>query len=351
MEDAQLTELPGSIDLTPPTACVNCNSSDVVKGYSSPLCADCRQAFIKYPIPLPIKLFAIAVGLVLVFALFSLPKNLSTGIHLERGKRFEEKKQFLSAQREFNKVIKTMPDNLEANAHLTIAAFYNLDLTTFYTAMEKIAGKRYEKSELLGQVNVVIKEAEDLIPDTALANMINSYSDQTGGVPDSAYAGYLKQHSSNLYGYLAYANSLYDKGAFKTCDSVLKQVFNITVSCLPALQLQSSVHRKLGNLEASIKACEKILEINQEAPYAYCGMARTYLKQQKNELGLKMAMQGMSIDSSDAYSMATLALAYHVNNMPVKRDALLKALQAKGDSGALYYRQHVVDIIDQKESL
>ncbi|WP_205508481.1 hypothetical protein [Longitalea arenae] len=128
-------------------------------------------------------------------------------------------------------------------------------------------------------------------------------------------------------------------------------MFKINVSCLPALQLQAAVQRKLGNWDESIKACEHILDINREACYAYSSMARTRLKQKKNQLGLELAMQGMSIDSSDAYSMATLALACHINNLPAKRDALLKALQAKGDSSALHYRQRALDIIEQKESL
>ncbi|WP_205508480.1 hypothetical protein [Longitalea arenae] len=186
MEDTQQTEQPGSQESTAPAGCANCNNVNVVPGYSTPLCAHCRQVFIKSPFPLPVKLFAIGVGLVLVFALFSLPKNLSLGIHLERGKRFEEKKQFMSAQREFNAVVKTVPDNLEANIHLTITAFYNLDFVTLYTAMEKISGKRYENNELLGRVNVIIKEAEDLIPDSSLSKIISSYPEQNGGVPDSA---------------------------------------------------------------------------------------------------------------------------------------------------------------------
>jgi hypothetical protein len=41
------------------------------------------------------------------------------------------KKQYVSAQREFDEVLQVVPGNLEANAHLMIAAFYNLEIGTF----------------------------------------------------------------------------------------------------------------------------------------------------------------------------------------------------------------------------
>ena len=124
MEENQLTTAPESNDAK---GCVNCGNSNIEEGYPTALCSDCRQAFIKYPIPFGIKIFAAAVGVVLVLSLFTFPKHIAMALHLERGKRFEKNHRYKAAQQEFGEVIKKLPDNAEAAGRMAIAAFYNMD--------------------------------------------------------------------------------------------------------------------------------------------------------------------------------------------------------------------------------
>lgn len=347
MEDNKLSENTGAGD---PAGCINCGNSRVVEGYPTRLCADCRHSFIKYPIPLGIKAFAAGVGLVMIFSLFSFPRNLSSGIHLEKGKKFEQKKQYLSAQREFSQVLKMVPDNLEANAHLMIASFYNMDFETFSKAMEKTSGKKSDDQELVGRLNVLIESAYDYFPDTTLTNMIIQSGKQVAAVPDSVYLHYLKENPHNIYGLYAYAGVLYNKDLTR-CDSVLKLLLDVDVSYTPALRLLTGVQRSQEKWDESIQTCYKILEINKEAGYAYAAMARTYLKEKLNDKGLKMALQSVETDKADPYNQSTLALAWHFNSQPAKRDAILNALKAQNDSAANYYWQYAQDIIQQKEKL
>jgi len=343
-------QLPANNGTDEPAGCINCDSSHVEEGYPTRLCRDCRQSFIKYPIPLSIKLFAIGVGLVVLFALFSFPRNLSLGIHLEKGKKFEQKKQYLSAQHEFATVLKKVPDNQEANAHLMIAAFYNMDFETFSKAQEKLAGKNFDDQELLGRLNVLVESVYDYYPDTALANLIIKSGQQVADVPDTVYLNYLKENPRNIYGLYAYAGRLYNKDIVR-CDSVLKLLVEIDVSYIPALRLLTGVQRSQEKWDESIQTCYKILEINKEAGYAYAAMARTYLKEKLNDLGLKMAKRSVETDKSDPYNRATLALAWHFNAQPAKRDAILNELKMQQDSASHYYWQYALDIIQQKEKL
>lgn len=347
MDETQLTEHSGSGEST---GCVNCGNNNVVEGFPTRLCADCRQLFIKYPIPLPIKLFALGVGLILVFALFSFPKNLSLGIHLEKGKKFEQEKKYISAQREFASVLKTVPGNQEANAHLMIAAFNNMDFETFITAQEKLAGTNFDDEGLLGRLNVLVEAAYDYFPDTALTNMIMEVEQHGDTITDTLYLAYLKKYPRNIYGLFSYAGALFSKDHAR-CDSLLKLLLDIDVSYVPALRMLAGLQREQEKWDESIKTCNRILQINKEAGYAYAAMARTYLKQHKNDLGLKMALQGVETDNSDPYNLSTLAIAWHYNTQSSKRDAVLNELKARNDSASLGYRQFALDVIQQKENL
>jgi len=86
-------------------------------------------------------------------------------------------------------------------------------------------------------------------------------------------------------------------------------------------------------------------------PYPYAIKARIFLKQKKGAQALELAAKSVAIDQNDAYSNATLALAYHFNNMPAKRDALIKQVKASKDSSMIDYMQYAIDIIEQKRKI
>jgi hypothetical protein len=91
------------------------------------------------------------------------------------------------------------------------------------------------------------------------------------------------------------------------------------------------------------------MQINKDVPYAYAVKARIYLKQKKDALGLELATKSVALDKTDPYSNATLALAYHFNNMQAKRDTLIQQVKASKDSSMIEYMQYAMDVIEQKE--
>ena len=106
-----------------PKGCAGCNHPVIEHGYPTPLCRDCRDNFIKFPIPRVIKLFGAVLGIILLYAMSGVPKNLATGIHYERGKEAIEKENYFTAQRELTTVIDKAPSFLEAKEYLAIASF------------------------------------------------------------------------------------------------------------------------------------------------------------------------------------------------------------------------------------
>src|SRR5215212_8022139 len=101
--------------------CASCKTALSHQYYKVPLCTDCRNNFIKYPIPVWIKAFGIGVLLLMVFSLSQLSKNLTTGIHLQRGKEAAKQHNYLTAQHEFEQVVKKEPEYAEGQGHLLLA--------------------------------------------------------------------------------------------------------------------------------------------------------------------------------------------------------------------------------------
>src|ERR1700750_2002622 len=85
--------------------CMSCGNPEILADYPTPLCQDCRTRFVRFPIPMWIKIFAGAIVIVLLFSLFTLAKNISLGMHLERGKKAEKEKKYLTAQQNFEEVV------------------------------------------------------------------------------------------------------------------------------------------------------------------------------------------------------------------------------------------------------
>ena len=115
------------------SGCASCGHTIIEPGYPTPLCKDCRTKFIRFPIPLPIKIFAGAVALALLVSMYRLPGNFSVAVHYKRGTAAVKNRNYLTAQKELGKVIKRLPGYDDAKEYQAIAAYYNQDLSTFVT--------------------------------------------------------------------------------------------------------------------------------------------------------------------------------------------------------------------------
>ncbi|AEW02894.1 hypothetical protein A4D02_02585 [Niastella koreensis] len=347
MENNQLPENPGSAE---PKGCINCGSRLVEEKFPTRLCSGCRELFIKFPIPLGIKLFGTGVGLVLIFAMFSIPKNFMLAKHLEKGKQYEAKKQYKSAQREFSDVVWEAPDNLEANEHLAIAAFYNLDLERFIKTVDKMQGKKVEDEALYNQLSDLVTRAKSFYPDEELGEVLMKYNKKKE-VPDSVYTNYLKEKPDNGFALYSYAGILYGRNNLVGADSIFQRLLAVDAQHPFALRWMATIARQRGQLQESAQYCNKIIEINKEAGYAYASLARTRLKENKLAEGLQMAQKSVDIDKEDSYNEATLAIALHMNKQSAKSNDVIMELKQRKDSSVTGDLQFAMDVINQKDSL
>lgn len=330
--------------------CVHCDNPQIVEGYPTHLCHECRRKFTRYPIPLWIKIFAGSVLITIFFTLFTFPENLSVAVHLERGRDAERQNRFLTAKKEFLQVLQRQPNNVEAKGYLMLASFYNEDYDGFFKYSEELQGSDFGNKELLARLNDATGQFPHYYPDHDLAELMENTDSATLTMPDTTLANFLIGHPENVYGLYTYASQLYDVENYKACDSVLEKLLQTDIVYQPALRLMANSKRQSGDYEGSLEYCRRIIEINRESAYVYANIARTFLKQKKDKEGLEMAQKSIALNDTLPYNIATLALAYHFNKERVKRDLLINQMKKKSNPSSAVYYDYVIDVINQKES-
>lgn len=325
--------------------CSQCGAPDILHGYPTPLCTDCRQGFIKYPIPFLIKLFGGGVLLVVIYCCFSFPSDLSLGLHIERGKRAEEQKKFLTAQKEFTNAANKMPNDIELQCHLALAAFNNMDLSAFSVIAEKLVGKTISNDQLYKKVDDAMAKFNSYVPKDSMIDLMKVHHNN---IPDQSFKYYLQKHPDDIYAHFSYASILFDQNRFKPCDSILKNVFKIDEGYFPALRLMASLKREMNEFDSADKYCDDLLNINNEAGYAIASKARTRLKQKKDDEALQLALQSVETDQLDPYNTATLILAYHFNGEIIKRDALIEECRTNYSEATKEFVAYATDVISGK---
>ncbi len=333
----------------PPKVCANCGDPNIDEKYPTPLCSDCRQKFIRFPLPLWIKVFAGAIAVILLFSLFKLPKNISLAVQLERGKKAEKQKKYFTAQRDFEEVVKKVPDNIEAEGHLMIASFYNQDFAAIGTAFKKLEGKNIEDKELYETLDELANKAASYVSNDSFQNFQKQYVDQSITIPDTAYQSYIHRNPDDIFAITEYASRLFDEKSYTVCDSLLQQALKKDNEYFPALMIMASLKREQGKNDESLIYCDRILSVNRESVYGMASKARTYLKQKKDKEALDLAQKSYTLNSKNGYALATLILAYHFNNKTTERDELISKAHSNTDSSQLYQLKYAIDVIDKKE--
>ncbi|RKR81599.1 hypothetical protein BDD43_1748 [Mucilaginibacter gracilis] len=327
------------------SGCVNCGNPQIVEGYANALCKPCRDGFNKLSIPLWVKLFGAFVLLLFVVAIFEIPTNFSTALSLAKAEKAEKEGKYLTSQRELEKIIDKAPDAIEIPGHLLIAAFYNLDYKTLGQMARKLTGKTFEDTALVHQINYLESKANNYFPTDSFMVVAKPYNAKFDAIPESVYKQYIDKNPADLFARYNYAAKFFDTDK-KKCDSLTDRILAIDPEYIFALQLKTSVKREIKQLDSSLYYCDKMVAINHELPLALSTKARTILKQGKKAEGLKMAKSSYGLNYKDGYTIATLALAYHLNGNTTERDALIA--KTDRDSSDLGYMQYTKDVISGK---
>lgn len=339
MEDIQTNEGKGG-------GCVNCGHPIISNEGPTELCAECREKFIRFPIPLWIRIFGGVIAVAFLFALLKLPKNLSFGLHVEKGKKAILQKNHLTAQKELEAANAIFPDNFEAKANLMIAAFYNSDLKTMSESFTAISEKKIEDNDLFATLQNIVNKANAYFPKDSLTALAEKYG-SIDSIPMKELMAYQSKNPDDVFLRSFLADKYFSSKQYAQCDSMLNGILELNSEHMPSLSLKASLKRTMNQLDSSLTYCDKALAINHEYTYMISSRARTLLKQHKDAEAFELATKAYKMNESEYYSLATMALVCHFTNKTKERDAYIK--KASGDSSAMGYMQYPLDVINGVE--
>ena len=332
-----------------PGGCINCGHPVVVPGYPNALCADCRQRFIKFPIPNWIKIFGAAIGLIFLFSLYKIPRNISLGIHFEKGKTAITEKKYLTAQRELEIFLKKVPRNLEARCYLLIASFYNEDYETSGKMFEQLKDQNIEDKDLVSQVEQTLQFGQPYFANEKFSALLKEYDNDVMKIPRQRVKNYLDSNKDDIYAATTYVQITGIEDKQVNSDSILTAILKLNPDYTPALFLASAQNRLNKKFEASIENCDRMLNINKESPAAFASKARTLLWMKKDKEALENATAAVDLDPHHPYMEATLLMAYHFNQKQKEEEELRKKMAANKDSIAIETYKYAFDVISGKE--
>jgi len=326
--------------------CVNCGSSWIEKEFSTPLCADCRKAFIKFPIPPLIKIFSVIIIALVLWGMTRLPDNISMGVHEIRGEKAFEDRQYLTAQKEFKSVVDKLPDYTDAKINFALASFYTQDYESFIEQVNELEGKMIEDQSLYNKLSDAMTRMEKYVPSDSFLVLRKTYADSAGNIPLAEMQKFVSANPDDEYAAIFLASDLFNNKNYKSSDSILSDVLKKDPDHFAALSLMAALKRESDQFDESIAYCDKILSLNKESVYAMSSKCRTFLKLHKDEDALKLAMEADKIIKDDSYNLATLALIYHFANKTKERDEAMA--KVKKDTSATRYLEFANDVISNK---
>jgi tetratricopeptide (TPR) repeat protein len=326
--------------------CVHCGSPWIEKGFPTPLCADCRKAFIKFPIPGVIKIFFLIIIAVVLVAMIRLPDNISLGVHQVRGEKAFKNRQYVTAQKEYKSVVDKLPNYMDAKINLTLASFYAQDFGSFVALIGQLEGKMIEDRDLFGKLSYVMSQMEGYVPSDSFLSMRKTYADSAGNIPLAQMQKFVSGNPDDEYAAISLATDLFNNKTYGSADSILLNVLQKDPNHFGALSLMAALKRERGQFDESISYCDRLLSLNKESVYAMSSKSRTLLKRHRDDDAFRLAMEADKIIRDDSYNLATLALIYHFSNRIKERDEAMA--KVRKDTSAATYLEFANDVISNK---
>lgn len=313
----------------PDDLCTHCHNKKYLKGFPNKLCKDCREAFINYPIPKWIWLFAGGILLVMVISTLRLPKSFSAALNLSRAETAMEDHRYYTAQRELTQVLKVFPDNPTINAKLLIASAYNWDLNTTRTVYDKIVNKTFDE-DVLQQIELALLNFDNIFPnDSTLVPRI----DQVQTNADSLKLLFAQLDSARgpdfVFGGKYIADKLYDIKQYQDSEIMLQEVLKESPDYYPALGLLAAVKRNTGDYEGALAICDQLLRSNKEDIDILAQKARIELKRRRLQAAEVYIKQAQAIAPDEIITMEAQAMWYYFSNKKTEALKILESIKEK----------------------
>ncbi|MEQ8155238.1 MAG: tetratricopeptide repeat protein [Clostridiaceae bacterium] len=313
------------------SGCENCGSLCIEENYKFKLCKECRDKLSKRTIPIQIKLVSILLIMIILFSLSKFLHSINMGVEYERGLRAEEALKYETALNHYINVVKEYPESDKALVRLYVA-YYNCgrieEAFNVYDQIAESPASNNMKKILVDEVNETTDKLDTYYCPTQelydkLIGLKNPKTEDIINILKPA----VDKNPDEVYGAYYLANLYFDMKNYTEAGQVLSKVISRYPDFSPGYMLQAAVCRELGKYEEAVEYCNKELEHNVEDIGAYINLSKIELKQGNNAKGLEYAKMAYEIDNKDPYIAATLAMAYHFNNMFSERDKYYKIYQ------------------------
>ncbi len=332
-----------------PKTCIGCKTAPAMEGYPNPLCHECREKYIKYPVPKWIYAFAGGILLVMLFSMTRVPVYYRLASDYGKAKKAIEARNFMTAEKYLKKVLETVPGYEEAKAYRLIAACYNLQTEL---AKSLYSDLQYKKLDIDGSVRIKTEQAIEFLGDlyefdtTFPKKLSVALKDSAAGLMN-LYAQIDTTHEEYLaVSELLIADKLYEMDRIVDCDTILTRLYRRRPDFYGGYGLLSAVNRRLGNFDEAIANCNMLLQVNNEDVGTIALKARIELARKNLKKAAEYISVAEAIDPRNHYLLeARTLLAYFKGDMPKSRQLLAELNKLEPDSEKLVYKR-VLAIVD-----
>lgn len=332
-------------------ACANCDNPQVEHGFATPLCTECREALIKYPIPRWLWLFAAGIALLLVYNIVKLPRFLNAARHLTLAEQGVHDRNYHTAYKEAGLVLQDFPEHIEAHSYRLIAAAYNIDQHAFAKEAIYLLDKPVTDENLFAKVNTAVDYLSSIASTDSLLlqklpltttlplkeqiRFFDSVAVNDGSVANISYCG------------VYIAGSLMDAEELPQARRILEKSLDVSPGHYAATMSYISTLRQMGDLEKANKMCDEILERNHEDAYAMSAKARVEMRLKHMDIAEDLALEAIRLDPMSDHALASQALILHTKGKKAESRQLLSAVSQmgalNGDSSTAVHLRKVLD--------
>jgi tetratricopeptide (TPR) repeat protein len=312
--------------------CVHCKLKNYDPSRDTKICEDCRQVFMKYPIPKWIWLFAGAILLIMFVSMIRMPRYLNAAIFLSQAEKAMEAKRYVTAQKKLEKAIIAFPQNLEINARLMIAGGRNLDFKAFNIGYHFVINKKISDNDLLKELEETMVFVQSFFPsDRLLRSKIDQANDSSDLLIKMFDSLEINKNNDVLLAGVFISNKLYDANNYSEAEMLLARVLKIDPTNYPALSLSSAVKRNIGKYDEALADCDKMLAMNKEDVGSIAQKCRIELKRKHDESAAVYAKEAMSVDSESISAMEAQAMVDFYANRKSESLKLLATIRQNED--------------------
>ncbi len=286
--------------------CKQCGIRPVAEGSSTPLCEECRELYIKRPMPFYIKLFLVFIIAAIGYSAWQLPTVIKYNVAYQQGRNFEAERKYMSAQKAYQMAQEHYPDSIKIRYGLIKCNYYNTDNDALYKNLEYMEGRTIDEGPMYDELQRIYDETAALhIPNEEISNNYDMIVELSLEEKIQYLEEFLKKNPvESDYSRYELANLYMTAKRYEASENmILKLRKKYPLNAMITIQ-HMDVYISQGRYDEATRIGRSLLQINHEDIIAYLRLTGIELDQEKYESALDYVEQAMAIDADDTYVMA-----------------------------------------------